>query len=52
MKSEDHIHFLSDLLHQVNELLAMIREHCDEILRDDKKEPWQIDKSDQDNVPF
>lgn len=52
MKSEDHIHFLSDLLHQVNELLTTIREYCDDVVRDDDEKNWQSEGNDQENMPF
>lgn len=52
MKSEDHIHFLSELLQQINELLAMVQEYCDEIFRDDDEDQYRIDKQKQRNVPF
>ena len=52
MKSEDHIHFLSELLHQANELIATIREYCDEVINDDEKITWQRDNNKQENEPF
>lgn len=52
MKSEDHIHFLSDLLQQVNELLALVREYCDEMVRDDEDEQCHFEKNNHKNNPF
>lgn len=52
MNSEDHIHFLSELLQQIDELLSMVREYCDEIVRNDNTEHYPPDRNNRENVPF
>lgn len=52
MKSEDHIHFLSELLQQINELLAMVQEYCDEMVGDDDEEQYRIERHNHRTPPF
>lgn len=52
MNSEDHIHFLSDLLQHVNELTALIREYCDEVMRDEDTEDYQAEMNKHKKLPF
>jgi RNA-directed DNA polymerase len=39
MKSEDHINFLSELLYEVNQLLTLVKNYCDEVLEPDDLNP-------------
>jgi len=51
MKSEDYIHFLSELLHVIDELQTLVRDHCREMTEEEK--PYWIDeKNNRENVPF
>jgi hypothetical protein len=51
MKPENHIHFLSELLHVIDELQTLVRDHCRAITEEEK--PYWIDeKNNRDKVPF
>ena len=52
MKAEDHIHFLSELLYHLDQLLAFVREYCDEVVRNEEEEPCQAGCEKQRNIPF
>lgn len=52
MKAEEHIHFLSDLLYQLDQLVALVREYCNEIVEPDDEEPWKKETKNNNNVPF
>ena len=52
MKAEQHIHFLSDLLQQINELHTLVEEYCDEVMWSDDEEYGNIDGSEHRNEPF
>lgn len=52
MKAEEHIHFLSDLLYQLDQLTALVRDYCDEIVEPDDEEAWKIENKNNNNVPF
>lgn len=52
MKAEEHIHFLSDLLYQLDQLTALVRDYCDEIVELDDKEAWKTENKNDNNMPF
>jgi len=52
MKAEQHIHFLSDLLEQINDLRSLIEEYCDEVLWNDDEEQGGWEGNEHRNVPF
>mgnify|MGYP001185536189 CR=1 FL=1 len=52
MKSEEHIHFLSDLLYQLDQLVALVREYCDEIVEPDDGEAGNKESKNENNMPF
>lgn len=52
MKAEDHIRFLSDLLSVIEELQALVRDHCREMTEDEEKPYWRREKPNREKVPF
>lgn len=52
MKSEDHIHFLSELLYQVDQLLMLVRNYCDEVIDPDDEDHCHSDGNNNENMPF
>jgi len=52
MKAEEHIHFLSDLLYQLDQLTALVRDYCDEIVELDDEEAWKTENKNDNNMPF
>ena len=52
MKADEHIHFLSDLLYQLDQLVALVREYCDEMVDPDDEEAWKKENYNDNNLPF
>lgn len=52
MKAQEHIHFLSDLLYQLDQLAALIQEYFDEIVEPDDEESWKMENKNDNNIPF
>lgn len=52
MKSEDHIHFLSELIYELDQLLAFVRDYCDQIVNSEEEEPWHTNSHEHENMPF
>jgi len=52
MKAQQHIHFLSDLLYQLDQLIAMVREYCDEMVETDDEQDRSTKTRDHNNIPF
>lgn len=52
MKSEDHIHFLSDLLSVIDELQTLVRDYCREMTEEEEKPYWVREKNNREKVPF
>lgn len=52
MKADEHIHFLSDLLYQLDQLTALVRDYCDEMIKTDDDEYHQKESENNNNVPF
>jgi hypothetical protein len=52
MKSADHIHFLSELLYQVDQLLTLVRDYCDDVVEPDDENTCHSENIDCENMPF
>lgn len=52
MNSEEHIHFLSELLYEVNQLLTLVKDYCNEVVQPDDETTWQMNSNDKENIPF
>ncbi|MEE4242704.1 MAG: hypothetical protein V2I36_14650 [Desulfopila sp.] len=53
MKTDDHIHFLSDLLYQLDQLTALVRDYCDEMITtEDDEYHCQMENEKNNNMPF
>lgn len=52
MKAEDHIRFLSNLLDVLDELQALVRDHCRDMTQEEEKPYWVVEKENRENVPF
>lgn len=53
MKSEDHIHFLADLLDAINELQTLVGDYCREMTGEEEEEPsWVSEKNNGAKIPF
>jgi hypothetical protein len=51
MKAEDHIRFVSNLLEVIDELQALVRDHCRDMTQEEKPY-WVVEKENRENVPF
>lgn len=52
MKSEDQIHFLSELLSVIDELQTLVRDYCREMTEEEEKPYWIRENKNREKVPF
>ncbi|MFV0437033.1 MAG: hypothetical protein ACK5PS_06550 [Desulfopila sp.] len=52
MKSEDQIHFLSELLSVIDALQTLVHDYCREMTEEEEKPYWIKEKNSREKVPF
>ena len=52
MKSEDQIHFLSELLQLINQLQSIVRDYCRVLTAEEERNSWSKNDNDFENEPF
>ena len=52
MKSEDQIHFLSELLQLIDQLQTIVRDYCRVLTAEEDRNHWSKNTNDFKNEPF
>lgn len=52
MKSEDQIHFLSELLQLINQLQTIVRDYCRVLTAEEEGSRWSKNTDDFEKEPF